>query len=220
MVAAMRLILGTLLIVLLTACTGRGVILTGGGVRDNTPENARGQVVALITQDLDAQLGPSARSEVVIGGLPRWVPAGRRLSEGWYWDKASVQVDLVGDGGALPTLDKRAVDTVVAKRLRPAVVGGDLLVRVSTLEDHARFARMARAAPAAPATAPQRAPRTAASHPTTSRTYTVQAGDTLADLSTAFYGSAQHWRTIRDANPGSADGALRPGQFLVIPPLP
>ena len=48
--------------------------------------------------------------------------------------------------------------------------------------------------------------------------YTTVAGDTLAGISTAFYGTSQHWRLIADANPGL--GALTPGTELVIPPKP
>lgn len=198
------------LLLLISACGGRGVVLADGRVQDNTAENARGHVASLITNDLDARLGPRARSEVTISGLPRWVPDGRRQSEGWYWDQASVQVDLVGDAGERLELDELAAKEMVIKRLRPSVIGGDLLVRVSALEDPARFARLARR-PVAPTAEPTKGG---------ARRYTVQAGDTWADLSTAFYGSAQHWRVIREANPGGADGDLRLGQELVIPPRP
>ena len=210
----MRLALvASFMLLLISACAGRGVVLADGRVQDNTAENARGHVASLIVNDLDARLGPRARSEVTISGLPRWLPDGRRQSEGWYWDQASVQVDLVGDAGERPELDERAAKEMVIKRLRPSVIGGDLLVRVSALEDSARFARLARRPVA-------RAAATASPAPAAGRRYTAQAGDTWADLSTAFYGSAQHWRIIRDANPGVADGDLRPGQELVIPPRP
>ena len=92
----MRLLLVLVLpILLLVACTGRGVVLSSDGIRDNTAENARAHVIALITSDLDARLGPSARADVAIAGQPRWRTAGRRHSEGWYWDQAGVQVDLL-----------------------------------------------------------------------------------------------------------------------------
>jgi hypothetical protein len=50
--------------------------------------------------------------------------------------------------------------------------------------------------------------------------YTVQAGDSLAELSVAFYGTPDHWRRIADANPGTAGGQLRPGTVIVIPAKP
>lgn len=204
-------------LLLLVACTGRGVVLSSGGIRDNTAENARAHVVALITSDLDAVLGADARAEVAIAGLPRWLTAGRSHREGWYWDQAGVQVDLVGGHGARPTLPASRVQAIVDRRLRPAVLGDDLLVRVSAVEDPERFARLG----GGPTSAP-RVPAAAdpAAQSATPRRYTVQAGDTLADLSVAFYGTPQHWRIIRDANAGRADGELRAGQELVIPARP
>lgn len=50
--------------------------------------------------------------------------------------------------------------------------------------------------------------------------YTVQPGDSLAELSVAFYGTPDHWRRIADANPGTAGGQLRPGTVIVIPAKP
>ena len=206
----MRLLITALLLLFLASC-GRGVVVSDGAIHDNTPEYARAHVVALITRDLDARLGPRARADVVLVELPRWVPEGRRQSEGWHWDQASVQVDLVGDAGARPELDERDAKAVVIKRLRPSVLGDGLLVRVSAFEDAKRFARLARPPePAVAATATPRAPRR----------YTVQAGDTWADLSTAFYGSAQHWRLLRDANASEVGGDVRPGEEIIIPPRP
>jgi LysM repeat protein len=49
------------------------------------------------------------------------------------------------------------------------------------------------------------------------RTYVVQAGDTLADISAVFYGSTSDWRRIVAANPGLDPGHLVPGTTLVIP---
>ena len=54
----------------------------------------------------------------------------------------------------------------------------------------------------------------------TQRSYVVQAGDTLADISAVFYGSAQHLKLIRDANPGLDAVELKAGMQLVIPPKP
>lgn len=50
--------------------------------------------------------------------------------------------------------------------------------------------------------------------------YTVQPGDSLAELSVAFYGTPDHWRRIADANPGTAGGLLKPGTVIVIPAKP
>lgn len=47
--------------------------------------------------------------------------------------------------------------------------------------------------------------------------YTIQAGDTVADISTAFYGSPEHWRSIMRANPGLDAANLAVGTTIVIP---
>lgn len=52
-----------------------------------------------------------------------------------------------------------------------------------------------------------------------SRAHKVVAGDTLASIAYAEYGSAAGWRRIADANP-SVDDPMRltPGAFLIVPP--
>lgn len=53
------------------------------------------------------------------------------------------------------------------------------------------------------------------------RTYVVQAGDNgFGDIARKQYGDARHWPLIAQANPGVDSRALRPGQELVLPPLP
>jgi nucleoid-associated protein YgaU len=51
------------------------------------------------------------------------------------------------------------------------------------------------------------------------RTYTVQAGDTLSKISKQFYGNANQYSKIFEANRGqlSNPNEIRPGQQLVIP---
>jgi nucleoid-associated protein YgaU len=52
-----------------------------------------------------------------------------------------------------------------------------------------------------------------------SRTYTVQSGDSLSKISKQFYGSANEYMKIFDANRDQLDNPneIRPGQHLVIP---
>lgn len=52
------------------------------------------------------------------------------------------------------------------------------------------------------------------------RIYTVVAGDTLTKIATKFYGDAEGWEPIYEANRDSlsSPGSLRVGQTLVIPP--
>ncbi|HYN86177.1 MAG TPA: LysM peptidoglycan-binding domain-containing protein [Pyrinomonadaceae bacterium] len=51
-------------------------------------------------------------------------------------------------------------------------------------------------------------------------TYTVQSGDTLAQIAREYYGSADEYRRIFEANRDKLDDPdeIRPGQELVIPP--
>jgi nucleoid-associated protein YgaU len=51
------------------------------------------------------------------------------------------------------------------------------------------------------------------------RTYIVKAGDTLSKISQQFYGSAEQYRKIFDANRGILrdPNTIRPGQELAIP---
>jgi nucleoid-associated protein YgaU len=54
-------------------------------------------------------------------------------------------------------------------------------------------------------------------------TYVVQAGDTLSSIAKAYYGSAEQWRVIHDANRaviGASPDALEVGWKLRIPPAP
>ena len=48
-----------------------------------------------------------------------------------------------------------------------------------------------------------------------SQTYMVVTGDTWTGIANAFYGNAQHWRVIADANPATE---LTPGITITIPP--
>lgn len=50
--------------------------------------------------------------------------------------------------------------------------------------------------------------------------YTTVAGDTMASISAAFYGTTQYWRRVADANRGVAIGELTAGIELIIPPKP
>jgi nucleoid-associated protein YgaU len=54
---------------------------------------------------------------------------------------------------------------------------------------------------------------------TRARTYTVQAGDTLSHIARHFYGHANRWHAIFDANRDQLDDPdlIRPGQVLTIP---
>lgn len=56
--------------------------------------------------------------------------------------------------------------------------------------------------------------------PPTLQTYTVVKGDTLSKISRQFYGNANKWRRIFEANTDQLDNPdrIKPGQVLKIPP--
>jgi len=59
----------------------------------------------------------------------------------------------------------------------------------------------------------------ASTAPTASQTYTVNKGDTLSKIAKEFYGSANRWHEIYDANRDqiSNPDLIKPGQVLKIP---
>lgn len=54
-----------------------------------------------------------------------------------------------------------------------------------------------------------------------SQRYTVESGDTLSHIAKQFYGKANRWQAIFEANRDQLDDPdlIRPGQVLVIPAL-
>lgn len=197
------------------ACAGcgdgeaRGILITDGFVGINSDANQRKLVTDAIRGSLDGDLAPHWRTAVSIAELPTWEEGLREYDGTWVWPAATVAVELQGDGsGVLPPLTDAEIEQAIrdyfAPRLARRPSPGACTVAVTRVEA---------AAAAAPVTA-------VVAHPAGQRSYTVQAGDTLADISEAFYGTAQRWRLIRDANPGVEAVALRPGTVLVIPPAP
>ena len=67
--------------------------------------------------------------------------------------------------------------------------------------------------PAAPTIQPQAAPQTAR------REYTIKSGDTLSKIAKQYYGNANDWKKIFEANKGVIKDAdkIFPGQKIVIP---
>ena len=50
-----------------------------------------------------------------------------------------------------------------------------------------------------------------------STSYTIQEGDTLAEISEQFYGEERYWKQILNANPGLDPGRLFVGKKIVMP---
>ena len=68
-------------------------------------------------------------------------------------------------------------------------------------------------------TAPAPAPSTAGDAPPAARTYTVAAGDNLSKIAKRFYGDANKWKRIFEANRDTIKNPdlIQPGQGLKIP---
>jgi nucleoid-associated protein YgaU len=131
----------------------------------------------------------------------------------WAYPAATIGITVPAD---FPLADAAIVE-LAAEHFRPKLLpparSAEERLQV-TVERVAVAAAPAPPAPAASATEPAES-----SPPNARTTYLVQPGDTLAEISAAYYGSAQHWRLIKDANPG-LELDLEPGTRLTIPPRP
>lgn len=187
------------LILALAACGGgRGLVFDDDGLGDNTPERARQRTLAWALADVQ-QTFPGLDATLATEDLPRWVAEGRRHDEGWYYDHLTLAVTL----SALPSgIDADAIAARLRQRLGPSMWAGTENLVITT--------RVEPAAPATPAT----------TVPPAAGTYVIQAGDTLAQISAAFYGTTQHWKRILAANPGLDPAGLQVGQTIAIPPAP
>lgn len=236
----MRLHLSTVLAavvaVVVTGCgdsdRGTGIIVTGDGrMLSNSAENTRELACEHIDASLDRDLGAHWRSHTTIAQVPVLGDerSGVDDSDSYRWERADVAVELIGDGQAGLPLAPEDVREGVFDYLRSRVdrPRTNLRVAVAVLTDPARFAAYqhpVRAgsggaetpAPGAPAPEAPRPPVPAASG---ASVYVIQQGDTWAELSTAFYGSSDHWRLLADAN-NWGGGGPRPGAVLTVPPLP
>lgn len=191
------------LTLVLAACGGgRGLVFDEEGLGDNTPERARQRTLAWALADL-VETYPGLTATLTTDDLPRWVAEGRRHDEGWYFDHLTLDVAI----SALPAgVAPDAIVDRLHRRLGPAMWVGDENLVITTRVESASM-------PVAGVPVPPATPLPAGS-------YVVQAGDTLAQISAAFYGTTQHWKRILEANPGLDAAALRVGQTIIIPPAP
>ncbi len=202
---------------LLAGCgdTGAGGRATGvvfsadGRVYANSAENHRADTIRHLRDDIGGALGAGWTVAVAIDELPAWKADSLGDGGDWRWKTCTARVSITGTGQpAVPTSQiEGEVRSYLAKR------AATVAVTVETKEN-------TEPAPVAAAPAPVSAPATAATPAAGPRTYRVQPGDTLADISTVFYGAPEHWRRIVEANPGLDPARLAPGLDLVIPPKP
>jgi nucleoid-associated protein YgaU len=126
-----------------------------------------------------------------------------RLPEQWRWNHATVTVTLAGTGDLALNEDeiRRSVAEYLITHQRPGALAPSITVRIVHQDE-------------AYTSAPRQAPSAEGWR------YTLKRGDTLALLSSAFYGTPDYWRQILDANPGLRPEALPVGEVIVIPPYP
>ena len=172
-----------------------GLIITHDGrtVAD-TADVARDEMLFVLKKRTSEAAGPGWKANVEIAELPQFEAV--RADE-WGWKHITITLTLVP-----PATDPRTsprTDEGVARAADAAHKAVEFRVR-----NHADIA-VTSTLLAAGAPAPG------------STRYTAVAGDTLAGISTAFYGSSQHWRLIADANLGVE---VAPGVELIIPPKP
>lgn len=218
----MRPALSVLLVplILLTACAptaegtrGSGALMTSDGrIVANTDRVHRDETARHIAEDINTALAPNWTTKVVIDELPVWISGIEPNDGDWKWSQATVHVTLTGSGPLAHTVEdlQQGVTEYLSKRVRQPAQ--NLHVTVTT------------AAPPVVvpvAAVPVAAVPVAVAPPASSaRTYRIQPGDTLADISTIFYGAPEHWRLIVAANPGLDPAQLTPGTALTIPPRP
>jgi LysM repeat protein len=216
----MRLPLIACALLILPACdNGRwapGYLITSNGeTLSNTDENKRALTIQTINTQLDQQLGGNWRCETTINELPVYHKNSARGESDWMWPKATVSVVLIGDGAGESALTDDQVTTAIRNYLYHQVEKPhrNLHITIARVVDVTRFTSTSQ-----PATVESSALTTKpAPFSAKAQSYTVQAGDTWADLSQAFYGTAQHWRHIAEAN---QHVELTPGREIVIPIKP
>jgi len=206
-----------------------GMIITSDGrMFSNNATNNRLLAMQNIDSNLQRYLGDHWRSQTEIAELPV-LTADYGGDAEWQWQKCTVTITLVTDGKVPePVSHADIVDGVrgylVSRTDHPKE---NLSITITEVTDAARLAALIN--PAAPA--PQPAPAAyaavaaaplAAVQPAASgaSTYIVESGDTLAEISSAYYGSPGHWHAILAANPGLDPAILTPGTKLLIPALP
>lgn len=187
----------------------RGIVITGEGkFGANTARTQREILAERLKVAIEDDLGPGWRIGVRVEEMPVWVESRSSEDGDWRWERITMAIEIAPSAGDALAEAKRAELESGAR---------DYLLGKLVKRDAARLALTVSALPAVAASAG--GTPVPVMHNPGERSYVVQAGDTLADISTAFYGSPQHWRAIAAANPGAADGGLQPGVRLVIPAL-
>jgi nucleoid-associated protein YgaU len=190
-----------LLTIALNGCAGsraeathpraNGLIITHDGrMVADTADIAREELIYILQKRSREAAGPDWKSTVAIAELPQFEIV---RPEEWGWKTITISLTLVPPANATQIDEGRARAIEAASKL--------VEFRVRNRADIGLATTVLAAGVAAPG----------------SSRYTVVTGDTLAGISTAFYGTSQHWRMIADANPGVE---IIAGAELSIPPKP
>lgn len=179
----------------------RGLVITGDGkVGANNARNQRENTQDALRDALLEDLGDGWQAQVQVRELPVWIEDRVIDSGSWRWERITASIILTPPAGtALDQARHDSLDQDVRRYLM-----GKLAKRDASLVELGITVAAASGVAASALPVPQAAGQ---------RTYVVQPGDTLADISLAFYGSAQYWRRIADANPGGTEA----GKTIVIP---
>ena len=206
----MRLML-LLTCIVIVGCNSRGMIIdTDGTTLSATPENAR-----IVHQNRLAERIADAHGEQARVHIDRDPQPHRRDDNGFGYAAAVVTVTTA------TALDETASETCYAY-LRPLYHGPLSRFRdemsLRFVVDAEAFAKPAEKAEPTKITirGPGESEQDALPANVLAR-YRIEAGDTLAAISSVFYGSPQHWHAIVAANPGLDPAALPIGSEIMIP---
>ena len=184
-------------ILLLASCGGdpsNGLLRTHDGrMVSETAEVAHDELAYQLGQRATDAMGGGWVAKAAITEQPQLNAV---HADEWGWRTMSVALTLIPPAGAAadPALSAKAEAAVRDAAIYRVRAQADITVATSVL--------------AAGTPAPG------------SSSYTTVAGDTFAGISTAFYGTPQHWHLIADANPRIDAADLKAGTVLVIPPKP
>jgi LysM repeat protein len=203
------------MLAILSGCDERsspGIIYTEDGqFLANNDRNAKLTCEQAIDRSINRELGAHWRCQTSIAELPARRGGG---DDGeWRWTDMTVSTEVIGDGSAPLPIPVAEIERAIDQYCRGKITrGGHVNLTVKPVTDAARLADAGKTAVMKPEAKNETANK--------ADRYTIQNGDTLAAISTAFYGSNQHWRLIADANPGLDASHLAPGTVIVIPALP
>lgn len=176
-----------------------GIQVSESGASFDTASAAKRKAERTITNAISDSVGVTWRVGTTVDREPAW----DARTERWLWQEVGATVTLAGSGD-LPD-GEDGIRQAVVDYLRGHQAAGAPAPQVNI-----RVVRQLVAAE----------PRPIERTPTNGWSYELQPGDTLALISSAFYGTPNHWRRILEANPGLAADRLEPGTTIVVPPAP